>query len=172
MKAVVAGIVALAVACSGCLGSNKYESAKETEAAVRAIQVSATQTEHQMTARAQRGISLGEYFKRTRAVAERLDSEISALEILSWKHKLSDRDIAIAFIEQCKVLLRSYQADIRLLIQQNSATLAYHEAKQELDEAKSPVARDVALEKFRRTNDDLLEILNEKLSSDKERLGK
>lgn len=172
MKAVVAAVVAMVIAGGGWLGWNRYESAKETEAAVQAVQVSASQAERQMNARTEDGITFDEYFKRSEAAVESMDKEISSLEALPWNHNPFYRDIAIAFIEQSRALLRFDRADTRLLMQENSAYEEYEDAKKELDEAKSSVARDWALKRFIRKGDDLVEIINKKIISVKERVDK
>ncbi|MDD2113795.1 hypothetical protein NP554_18635 [Pseudomonas asiatica] len=172
MKAVVAGVIALAIAGGGWLGWNKYESSKETEAAAKAVQVSATQAERQMSARTEDGITFAEYFKRSGATIESLDKEIAALETRSWKHKLPERDTAITFIEQCKAIIRSDQADTRLLMKKDSAQEAYDDAQRDLKEADSTHAIDWALKRYQRKSDELLEVLSEQIRHTEESVGK
>lgn len=172
MKAVLGGAVALVLSAAGWFGWNEYESKKETDAAVSAVQVSATQTERQMNARSEDGITFAEYFKRSGSTIENLDREIETLESRPWKYMPSDRDTAITFIEQCKAMVRSGQAETRLLMSENTAQEAYEDAKKDLDEADSTHAIDWALKRFQRTSDDLLEIISKKITNVEESVGK
>lgn len=172
MKSVVAGVIALAIAAGGWLGWNRYECNKEVDAVAQAIQTSATQTERQMGARTEDGITFAEYFKRSGATIESLDKEIAALEMRSWKHKLSERDIAITFIDQCKAIIRSDQADARLLMKKDSAQEAYDDAQRDLKEADATHAIDWALKRYQRKSDELLGVLSEQIKHTEDSVGK
>ncbi|MNJ59392.1 hypothetical protein D3C77_550740 [compost metagenome] len=125
-----------------------------------------------MNARKEDGITFAEYFKRSASAMEVLDQAISELEARPWNHELSDRDTAIAFIEQCKAVIRAAQADTRLVMEESNARESSAEAKKELDEADSSVALDWALKKFKRANYELLDILEKQLKIVEEGQGK
>lgn len=172
MKAVVAGVLALLIAGGGWLGWNKYQSGLETTAAVQAIQLSATQTERQLNARKEDGITFAEYFKRATSTMEALDKTISDLEAGPWDHVPSDRDTAIVFIEQCKAILRAAQVDTRLVMDESSARESSDAAKKELDDADSSIALDWALKRYKRASNELLEVLQKQIQAVEESADK
>jgi len=172
MKAVVAGVLALLIAGGGWLGWNKYQSGLETTAAVQAIQLSATQTERQLNARKEDGITFAEYFKRATSTMEALDKTISDLEAGSWDHVPSGRDTAIAFIEQCKAILRAAQVDTRLIMDESNARESSDAAKKELDDADSSIALDWALKRYKRASNELIEVLQKQIQAVEESADK
>ncbi|MEX5373635.1 hypothetical protein, partial [Klebsiella pneumoniae] len=137
----------------------------ETTAAVQSIQQSSTQTERQLNARKEDGITFAEYFKRSTSVMESLDQSISGLEARQWNYAPSDRDLAIAFIEQCKAIVRAAEADTRLMMDESNARESTDAAKKELDEADSSVALDWALKRYKRASNELLEVLHKQLEA-------
>ncbi|MEN5036852.1 hypothetical protein [Pseudomonas sp. TWI929] len=165
MKAVIAGVLAVLIAGGGWFGWNKYQSGLETTAAVQSIQQSSTQTERQLNARKEDGITFAEYFKRSISVMESLDHSISSLEARQWNYVPSDRDLAIAFIEQCKSIVRAAEADTRLMMDESNARESTDAAKKELDEADSSVALEWALKRYKRASNELLEVLHKQLEA-------
>ena len=165
MKAVLAGVLALCIASGGWFGWNQYQKKQETNAAVQAIQSTAAQTERQLNASKEDGITFAEYFKRSASAIEGFDKAISDLESRPWSHAAPDRDTAIAFIDQCKAMLRAAQADTRLLMEESNARESSDAAKRELDEADSSVAIDWALKKYKRTSNELLEVLQKQIKN-------
>lgn len=165
MKAVVAGVLTLVIAGGGWFGWNKYQGGLETTAAVQAIQLSAMQTERQLNARKEDGITFAEYFKRATSAMEALDKAISDLEVRSWDHAPTHRDTAITFIEQCKAILRAAQADTHLAMDESNARESSDAAKRELDEADSSIALDWALKKYKRASNELLEVLQKQIQA-------
>ncbi|ABY97846.1 TPA: hypothetical protein ACHTCR_005156 [Pseudomonas putida] len=172
MKAVLGIGAAIAIAVAGWFGWNHYESGKEHDVAAAAVQVSVTQAERQMKAQSEDGITFAEYFKRSDTVIDNLDKEIANLEGRTWKHRLAEKDAAIAFIDQCKAILRADQTETRLLMKEGSAREANDEAKKELNEADSSVAREWAYKRYKRTSDALIDVLGKLISNAEESKGK
>jgi hypothetical protein len=167
MKIVTAGVFAILLMGVGWLSWNKYHSIQETEAAAQAAQTTAVQTERQLKAKGEDGITFAEYFKRATSSIDSLDEIESGLQARIWKHKPMDRDVAVAFIEQCKAIIRSEQANTRSLMDVNNAQKLNDTAKKELDEASTSVSIDWALKRYKRTSDELIAALQEQIASSK-----
>lgn len=168
MKGFFAVVLVLAIAGGGWFGWNKYEGSQETGAAVQAIQTSAAQTERQIKAKNEDGITFAEYFKRATSSIESLDQTVSGLDARAWVHKSADRDTAIAFIEQCKALIRAEQARTRLMMDENDARKSTEAAKKDLDEADSTVAIEWALKKYKRESTELIAVLQKQITNAEE----
>ncbi len=172
MKSVLACVLAILVVGGGWLGWNKHKSNEESNFATDTIQASAMQTERQLKAKKEDGITFAEYFKRGSAVIEQLDENISKLEARTWEHRSSDRDVAVNFLEQCKAIVRSDQAETRLLMDASDARKQVDQAKKDLDEADNSVATEWALKRFNRASDDLILVLNKQIEGLEESKGK
>lgn len=172
MKVIVAIALALVVAIGGWVGWNKYQSGQETKAAAQSVQAASTKTERQLNARKEDGITFAEYFKRESLVMDDLDQEISGLQAREWGYAPGDRDSAIAFIEQCKAILRSDQAEARLMLEEQNAKNAVDSAKKDLDEANSSASTEWALKRYDRASQDRIEVLNNLIKNAKESKGK
>lgn len=172
MKGFVAVVLVLAIAGGGWFGWNKYQGSQETGFAVQAIQSTAAQTERQIKAKDEDGITFAEYFKRATASIESLDQTIAGLDTRAWAHKPADRDTAIAFIEQCKALIRAEQARTRLMMDENDARKSADAAKKELDEADSTVALEWALKKYKREGGELIAVLQKQITNAEESSAK
>jgi predicted RNase H-like nuclease (RuvC/YqgF family) len=167
MKTVTAGVFAILVLGVGWLSWNKYQSVQETEAAAQAAQTTAVQTERQLKAKGEDGITFAEYFKRATSSIDSLDEIEAGLQARAWQHKPTDRDVAVAFIEQCKAIIRSEQANTRLLMNVNSAQKINDSAKKELSQANTSVSIDWALKRYKQTSDELIAALQEQIASSK-----
>ena len=172
MRGIIVGALALIIAVGGWFGWVAYESGQETKFAAQVIQSSAVQTERQLKARNEDGITFAEHFKRGASTMEALDQSISALETRTWDHKPADRDVVLAFIEQCKASIRSDLADTHLIMEGNNARESTDSAKKELDDADSSVARDWAHKRFQRASSELIEILEKQIDVVKESTNK
>ncbi|HCF5588844.1 hypothetical protein N0609_30440 [Pseudomonas aeruginosa] len=168
MKAVVAVLFALVIAGAGWLGWTKYQASQETKEAILSVRVSATQTERQLKARMEDGITFAEYFKRGSSVMDRLDQEESRLQTRQWKHRPEDRDTAIEFIEQCKSIVRSDQSNARLIMEQSNAQSALDQAEKEYDQAVTSYAIEWASKQRSTASDNLIEVLNKLIKNTQE----
>ncbi len=165
MKAAVAIIFAIAVAGGGWFGWTKYQGTQETKAAVLSIRVAAAQTEQQLGARKEDGITFAEYFKRGSSTMDSLDQEVTKLQTRQWDYRPKDRDVAVEFIEQCKSIVRADQSDAHLLMEQSSAQAALDDAKKEYDKATSSYAIEWASKRRSAASDNLIEVLNKQIKS-------
>lgn len=165
MKAAVAIIFAIAVAGAGWFGWTKYQGAQETKAAALSVRVAATQTERQLEARKEDGITFAEYFKRGSSVVDSLDQEVTRLQTRQWDYKPKDRDTAIEFIEQCKSIVRSDQSDAHLLMEKGNAQDALDAANKEYAEAFSSYAIEWASKRRSTASDNLIEVLNKQIKN-------
>lgn len=172
MKAIVGIALAMVVAVGGWIGWNKYQSRQETMVAARSIQAASTQMERQLSARKEDGITFAEYFKRGSLVMESLDQEISSLQARQWDYEPSDRDSAMAFIEQCKAILRADRAEANLMLEEQNAEKIVNSAKKELDEARSSAAIEWALKHYDRASKERIEALNNLIKNIEESKGK
>lgn len=172
MKAAVAIIFAIAVAVAGWFGWTKYEGIQETKAAALSIRVAATQTERQLNARKEDGITFAEYFKRSSSVMDVLDQEVTKLQARQWDYRPKDRDIAVEFIEQCQSMLRSDQTDVHLVMEQSNAQDALDNANEEYDEATSSYAVEWASKRRSTASDNLIEALNKQIKNLQESMPK
>lgn len=172
MKSVVMVGLAVLLACAGWFGWTKYQSLQETKFAAQAAQSSAAQTERQLKARKEDGITFSEYFKRGCDVIAALDQTVSELDAREWDHQPADRDIALAFIEQCKALIRSDQTETRLVMQERTTREATAAAKKELDEADSKVSIDWSLKRYQTLSSELVENLQNQITTVQESTGK
>ncbi len=172
MRLIVFGVLALVIAAGGWFGWNAYESGQETKFAAQAVQTSAVQAERQFMARKEDGITFAEYFKRGAATLESLDQSIAGLDAKNWEHKRSDRDVVVAFIEQCKSNIRSGIAETRLVMEANSARETLDAAKKELDAADSSVAIKWTNQRYQRASTALLEVLGKQITNVEESTAK
>lgn len=166
MKAAVAIIFAIAVAGgAGWFGWTKYQGTQETKAAALAIRVAATQTERQLEARKEDGITFAEYFKRGSSVVDSLDQEVTKLQTRQWDYRPRDRDTAIEFIEQCKSIVRADQSEAHLLMEKGNAQDALDAANKEYAEAFSSYAIEWASKRRSTASDNLIEVLNKQIKN-------
>lgn len=172
MKTLVAFLLAVLVAGGGWFGWPQYKSSEERSLATETVQVSATQTERQLKSRKENGITFGEYLKNSAAAIEQLDASISKLEAHSWQYHPSDRDVAVNFLEQCKVMVRSDQAETRLLMDESDARKQLEQAQKELREADTPEAIEWRLKRYSRASDELVAIMQKQIEAIKESVGK
>lgn len=172
MKSVIVGVLAIVMAGAGWFGWTKYQGIQETKFAAQAVQSSSAQTERQLKAKTEDGITFAEYFKRGTATVEDLDQTISKLDAQAWNYKQLDRNVAVTFIEQCKAIIRSEQAETRLLMEENSARESTETAKKDFDEADSATAIDWTRKRYLRASNELIEVLNKQISSINESTGK
>ncbi|WP_226501433.1 hypothetical protein [Pseudomonas sp. MWU16-30322] len=172
MKTVWAFLFAVLVAGGGWLGWTQYRSSEERALAIETVQASVTQTERQLKARKENGITFGEYLKSSAAAIEQLDASISKLEAHSWHYHPSDRDVAVKFLEQCKVIVRSDQADTRLLMEAGDARKQLDQSQKELNEADTPEEIDWRLKRYSRASDELVAVMQKQIEVIKESIGK
>jgi len=172
MKTIGAFLFAAFVAGGGWFGWTQYKSSEERALATDTVQVSVTQTQRQLKARKEKGITFGEYLKSSAAAIEQLDASISKLEAHSWQYHPSDRDVAVNFLEQCKVMVRSDQAETRLLMEESNARKQLDQARKELDEADTPEAIDWRLKRYSRASDELVAVMQKQIEVIKESTGK
>ncbi|VVP33983.1 hypothetical protein [Pseudomonas fluorescens] len=172
MRTMMVCALALVIAVGGWYGWTAYESGQETKFAAQVVQSSAVQTERQLRARGEDGITFAEYFKRGAATVEALDQSITGLDTRTWDHKPTDRDVVVAFIEQCKASIRSDLAVAHLIMEGNNARESTDSAKKEFDDADSSVAREWANKRFQRVSSELIEILKKQIDVVKESTNK
>lgn len=172
MKVVATVILAVVLAAAGWFGWSAYQGAQESKFAAQAVQSSAAQTERQLKARKEDGITFAEYFKRGTATIDSLDKSISEMDSRLWSHKASDRDVALAFIEQCKAIIRADQTQTRLLMDESTARKATDLAKKEMDEADSSASVKWTIKRYQSASAEFIEVLNKQIESLKESKSK
>lgn len=161
MKAVVGVVLAMVLASAGWLGWDRYKSNEETAAAEQAVRASATLATRQLSAREkEEGITFSEYFKRSNATIEALDQEIIRLQSKDWPRRPENREVSVAFINECMSYLRADQAEMRLKLQESNSQESVDKAKKELGEADSSVAIDWATKRFVSATQDHIALLD------------
>lgn len=168
MKALASILFAIAIAGAGWFGWTKYQGNQESGVASNATRAAALQMERQLNARKEDGITFVEYFKRGSSVIEKLDEEVAELQTKPWSYRQKDRDLAIEFIDQCKAVVRADQAEMRLLLEQSTATDALDVAKKDVDEATSSVAIEFASKRRSRASEDLIKVLDKLIENAKQ----
>lgn len=168
MKAsiVTVAIAGLVAACCW-FGWGAYRSHQESSQALSAIQASAVLFERQISARNEDGITLAEYSSRASGALESLDKEAGKLVSMEWSRRPSDRDIALAFIDECKAMTRLASFRVRLMVEESNAQEAYDRATKELNEASSS-ERDWKHKRFASASEDLIAVLQKKIEASKD----
>ncbi|MCU0121799.1 hypothetical protein N8H74_26360 [Pseudomonas sp. B2M1-30] len=172
MKILVALLLAVLVTGAGWFGWTQYKSSEERILAIETVQVSVDLTERQLKARKESEITVGEYFKSSAAAIEQLDAGISNLEAHKWQYHRSDRDVAVNFLEQCKVIVWSDQAETRLLMDKSNAKKQVDQAQREVEEAETPEAIDWRLKQYNRANDELIAVMQKQIEAVKHSVEK
>lgn len=168
MKALASILFAIAIASAGWFSWTKYQGNQESSVASNATRAAALQMERQLNARKEDGITFVEYFKRGSSVIEKLDEEVAELQTKPWSYRQKDRDLAIEFIDQCKAVVRADQAEMRLLLEQSTATDALDVAKKDVDEATSSVAIEFSSKRRARASEDLIKVLDKLIENAKQ----
>lgn len=172
MKASIVTVAAAALVAVCCwFGWGAYQSHQESSQALSAVQVSTVLFERQISARNEDGITLAEYSNRASSVLESLDKEAAKLASMDWSQRPADRDIALAFIDECKAMTRFASSGVRLMVEESNAREAYDQATKELHEA-SPSEREWKHKRFAAASDDLIANLQKKIDASKEAKGK
>lgn len=167
MKASIVTVAAAAVVAVCCwFGWGAYQSHQESNQALSAVQASTVLFERQSSARNEDGITLAEYSSRASGTLEALDKEAGKLASMDWSHRPADRDVALAFIDGCKVMTRLASARVRLMVEESNAQEAYDRATKELQEAPSS-EREWKHKRFASASDDLIATLQKKIDESK-----